>query len=144
MIRIDFSPIDFKIKKQKEKDIIFDEFRKKWVKLTPEEWVRQNILHYITKEKMYPASLIAVEKELMLGELKKRCDVVVYNRDNLPWMIIECKEMNTPITESVMDQILRYHITLPAEFLIVTNGVYCFGFKKEQNKFELIKELPDY
>ena len=118
--------------------------RKRWMTLTPEEWVRQNILQYIVHVKNYPASLIAIEKEIYLGELKKRCDIVVYNRDTLPWMIIECKEMNEQLNAKVLDQILRYHITLPAKYLVVTNGSYCFGFEKREEQFYEIDDLPMY
>ena len=106
--------------------------------------MRQNFLQYIVREKKYPASLIAIEKEIYLGELKKRCDIVVYNRDALPWMIIECKGMDEPLNSKVLDQILRYHITLPATYLVITNGSYCFGFEKREGQFYEIDELPEY
>src|SRR5436305_1202033 len=128
MIKIEYPAYDFKIRKEKNTDLIFDNARKRWVVLTPEEWVRQNFLQYIIGIKNYPVSLIAIEKEISLGELKKRCDIVVYHRNALPWMIIECKEMNEQLNSKVLDQILRYHITLPAKYLVVTNGSYCFGF----------------
>ena len=128
MIKIEYPAFDFKIRKEKNTELIFDTMRKRWLLLTPEEWVRQNFLQYIVQIKNYPASLIAIEKEIYLGELKKRCDIVVYNRDTLPWMIIECKEMNERLNAKVLDQILRYHITLPAKYLVITNGSYCFAF----------------
>ena len=144
MIKIDYPVYDFKIRKEKNIEFIFDAMRKRWLTLTPEEWVRQNILQYIVKVKNYPASLIAIEKEIYLGELKKRCDIVVYNRNTLPWMIIECKEMNEQLNTKVLDQILRYHITLSAKYLVVTNGSYCFGFEKREGQFYEIDELPEY
>lgn len=144
MIKIEFPPHLFKIKKENSAEMIFDAFRKRWVVLTPEEWVRQNILHYITSEKNYPAKLIAVEKEISLGELKKRCDIVVYGRDSLPWMIIECKEMNVQINEGALNQVLRYHITLPAKYLIITNGSYSFGFEKKEGQFFEMNVMPEY
>jgi hypothetical protein len=91
MIKIEYPAYDFKIRKEKNTELIFDAMRKRWLILTGEEWVRQNFLKYIAQVKNYPASLIAIEKEIYLGELKKLCDIVVYNRDTLPWMIIECK-----------------------------------------------------
>lgn len=144
MIKIEYPKHQFKIKKEKDVEMIFDNCRKRWVVLTPEEWVRQNILQYITDIKNYPSKLIAVEKEISLGELKKRCDVVVYDRESLPWMIIECKEMNAPINSKVLDQILRYHITLPSKYLIITNGSYCNGFEKREQQFYEINEFPSY
>ena len=144
MIKIEYPTYDFKIRKEQNTEYIFDPFRKRWLILTPEEWVRQNFLQYIVEVKNYPASLIAIEKEIYLGELKKRCDVVIYNRQTLPWMIIECKEMNETLNSKVLDQILRYHIALPAIYLVVTNGTYCFGFEKKRGQFYEIDELPEY
>jgi predicted type IV restriction endonuclease len=143
MIKIEFPKHQVKIRQQAGVSEVFDIIRKKWFRLSPEEWVRQNMLHYLLLKK-YPASLIAVEKEIKLGELTKRCDVVVYSRKALPFMILECKEMNVTLSEKTLAQVLRYHITLPAEYLIVTNGSYCFGFKKIENQFIETNEFPDY
>jgi hypothetical protein len=144
MIKIEYPKHQFKIKKDNNVDVIFDAFRKRWVVLTPEEWVRQNMLQYLTEIKNYPAKLIAIEKEISLGELKKRCDIVVYDRNALPWMIIECKEMNAALNPKVMEQILRYHITLPAKYLVITNGSYCYGFEKKEEQFFEVYQLPEF
>ena len=144
MIKIHYPKDRVKARQQGGVNEVFDIIRKKWLLLTPEEWVRQNMMQYLLIEKKYPASLISVEKEIKLGELKKRCDLVVYNRDLLPWMIIECKEMNVPLSQKTIEQILLYHITLPATYLIVTNGSYTFGFKKTDNEFLEINEFPDF
>jgi hypothetical protein len=144
MIKINYPEHTFKIKKENNIELIFDPFRKRWFTLTPEEWVRQNILQYLTEIKKYPSTLIAIEKEIYLGELKKRCDIVVYNRNSLPWMIIECKEMNVQINSKVLEQILRYHITLPAKYLVITNGSYCFAFEKKEGQFYETDEFPEY
>ncbi|MDB5211067.1 MAG: restriction endonuclease subunit [Sediminibacterium sp.] len=141
MTRIEYPPFDFRIKKEQEKEWIFDEIRKQWVRLTPEEWVRQNMLQYLLQVKKYPASLIAIEKEISLGELRKRFDILIY-RDAKPWMIIECKEMNASINLKTLEQILRYHITLPAKYLVITNGSYCFGFEKREGQFFEVDEMP--
>ena len=101
--------------------------------LTPEEWVRQNILQYLVKVKKYPTSLIAVEKEIKLGELKKRFDILVY-RESTPWMIIECKEGRIDLSENVLRQILAYNISLSARFLVITNGTDTMGFDIEGGK----------
>lgn len=143
MIKIEFPEHDFKIRTEQAVEKIFDPIRKKWLVLTPEEWVRQNILQYIIQVKKYPASLIAVEKEILLGELKKRCDLVVYSKKLVPWMIIECKEMNANLDGKVLEQVLRYHITLPAQFLMLTNGSYCYGFEKQFKTFVEIHEFPE-
>ena len=144
MIKIEFPKDRIKMKQRGGINEIFDGIRKKWLLLTPEEWVRQNFIQFLLIKKNYPASLIAIEKEIKLGELKKRCDVVIYNRQSQPWMIIECKEMDVTLGEKTLEQILRYHITLPAKYLIITNGSYCFGFKKEKDQFFQIDLFPDY
>lgn len=106
--------------------------------------MRQNIIQYLLVTKNYPPALIAIEKEIKLGELRKRCDIVVYDRNMLPWMIIECKEMNVALSEKTLEQILRYHISLPAEFLIITNGSYSFGFEKKNQEFIEINNFPEF
>ena len=144
MIKIAFPRNEVKTRNLNDGKEVFDVIRKKWLLLTPEEWVRQNMIQYLLLVKEYPSSLIAVEKEIRLGELKKRCDLVVYHRNSLPWMIIECKEMNVPLSEKTLEQILRYHISLPADFLIITNGSYSFGFQKKDNGFFEINEFPEF
>ncbi|SFE79237.1 Type I restriction enzyme R protein N terminus (HSDR_N) [Chitinophaga sp. CF118] len=144
MIFIDFPAPDFKIVRENGRDIIFDRYRKKNVILTPEEWVRQNFLNYLVKTLGYPASLIGIEKEIHLGELKKRCDIVVYNRNTQPWMIVECKEMNVPLTQAVLEQIVRYHMVLPTAYLVITNGVntWCCQHMEEEQQWRFIQQLP--
>lgn len=144
MIRIDYPPHDFRIRKEPETEFIFDEFRKRWVRLTPEEWVRQNFLQYLSQVKKYPLSLIAVEKEIMLGELKKRFDILVYDQRHQPWMMIECKAMEVELSEEVLQQVLRYSITIPAPYLIITNGSYCAGWQKVNGQLAEQSALPDW
>jgi len=144
MIKIDFQDDQPKLRHTNKNKEIFDLVRKKWLVFTPEEWVRQNILLFILLKMNYPASLIAIEKEIKLGELKKRCDIVVYSTNAEPWMIIECKEMKVSLAQKTMEQILRYHITLPAKFLIITNGSFCYGFEKNNNEFLEIDCFPKY
>ncbi|MES2373968.1 MAG: type I restriction enzyme HsdR N-terminal domain-containing protein [Bacteroidota bacterium] len=143
MTRIQYPSFDFRIKKEDEKEWIFDELRKQWVRLTPEEWVRQNMLQYLLQVKKYPASLIAIEKEISLGELRKRFDILIY-RDARPWMIIECKEMNVPLSEATIRQILNYNITIQADYIVITNGTDNHGFLLINGKAEAVLELPDF
>src|SRR4029079_850377 len=102
MIRIEYPAWPFRIKKETEKEFIFDEFRKQWLRLTPEEWVRQNFLQYLLQVKKYPASLTAVEKEIRLGELKKRFDILVYDNQHQPWLMVECKGMDVQLNQVVL------------------------------------------
>ena len=143
MIKIEYPPYQPKIKVDNEKEFIFDEVRKRWVVLTPEEWVRQNFLQYLTQIKKYPASLIAVEKEIKLGDLKKRFDIVVYDADTKPWMIVECKEMNVTLDKLVLDQVLRYNISLNVPYLVITNGSYCMALQLKNDAMKEMNALPE-
>ncbi len=142
MIKITFSKYPFKIRKEDDVEMIFDSIRKRWVALTPEEWVRQNIIRYLLIEKKYPAKLFAVEKEIKLGALRKRCDILIYDKLTHPWMIIECKEMRVTLDVKVMEQTLLYHSSVPVPFLVITNGSYCFGFEKKGDDFFEIDDFP--
>jgi len=144
MIKINFPEQQPALRNRNGTNEIFDQIRKKWLVLTPEEWVRQNIIGFLTIGKNVPSPLISIEKELKLGELKKRYDIVIFNRQMVPWMIIECKEMNVALSEKVLDQILRYNISIPAKYLIITNGRYCFGFEKRRQTLLEIDEFPDF
>jgi hypothetical protein len=144
MIKIQYPPHRPNIKMLDGKEFIFDEIRRQWVVLTPEEWVRQNFLGYLVREKLYPASLLAVEKEIEVSGLRKRFDIVVYGRDALPWMIVECKEMNVALKGPVLDQALRYNISLGVKYIAITNGSYCYAFLANAGKLEEINELPAF
>ena len=143
MIDIDFPAYDFKIKKEKGKEIIFDSLRKQWVSLTPEEWVRQNFLQYLIQIKKYPASLIAIEREIALGDLRKRFDIVVYKHAK-PWMIVECKEMNVALSESTLKQVLNYNIALEVKYLIITNGKATYGLSLIGKEHSWLSEIPEF
>ena len=142
MLFIQFPEAAFRIRQQAGRELLFDTLRKKWVVLTPEEWVRQNFISYLTQTLAYPLQLIAVEKEFRLGELKKRFDLLVYNNQHEPWMMIECKAMDIELNDAVLQQLLRYHISLPVEYLVITNGKHSFGFRKTKGQLLEIEELP--
>ena len=143
MIDIQFPGLPFKIKKINNRDFVFDVFRKQWIVLTPEEWVRQNFLQYLVEIKKYPASLIAVEREILVGELRKRFDIVVF-KDAKPWMVVECKELKIALSEAVISQILNYNIYLQVEYLVVTNGNQTFGIHAQGNTHQWLENLPDF
>ncbi len=143
MIDIKFEDYKFRIKQQNGKDYVFDTNRKRWVTLTPEEWVRQNIIQYLIQSMHYPGSLISVEKEVKLGDLRKRFDIVIYKQEQ-PWMIVECKEMNVELTEATIRQILNYNITLQVKFLVITNGRQTFALALNNGSFEWLSQLPVY
>ena len=142
MIKIKYPSFKFTIKENEGSEIIFDVLRKKWIALTPEEWVRQNFIQYLLQEAKYPSALIAIEKEIMLGEMKKRFDVLIYNHDHKPWMMIECKSMDVNLDQKVLDQVLRYNISVPVQYMVITNGEYSYAFERKEGGLLMLEELP--
>jgi hypothetical protein len=143
MIKIEYPPPSFRTRKENNKDFLFDPLRKKWLLLTPEEWVRQNFVQYLIRVMKYPAALIAMEKEIMLGELKKRFDILVYDTDHKPWMMVECKEMNVKMDEPVLQQVLRYNISIPVSYIIITNGNATYGWERD-GELKSLDVLPSW
>lgn len=145
MIKIYYPSHSFKIREpESKKEEIFDELRKLWVRLTPEEWVRQNFIQYLLQVKNYPASYMAVEKKMKLGELNKRFDILIFDKAAQPWMLIECKAVNESLDSRVLWQVLRYHMAIPVKYLVITNGEQCHAFVKGLLEFEAIASLPAY
>lgn len=145
MIKIYYPAHPFKIREtEPKKEEIWDELRKLWVRLTPEEWVRQNFIQYLLQVKKYPASYMAVEKRMKLGELNKRFDLMVFNKSAQPWMLVECKAIKEKLDSRVLWQVLRYNMAIPVKFLVVTNGEECHAFIKGLTDFEGIATLPAY
>ncbi|MFV0604453.1 MAG: type I restriction enzyme HsdR N-terminal domain-containing protein [Niabella sp.] len=144
MIDIHYPQPEFKIEQRNGVPYIFDSIRKKWLVLQDEEWVRQNFVHFLIGVKKYPQSLIALEKEIKLGTLKKRFDILVYNQQHTPWMLIECKAPDINLTDEVLQQALRYNIVMPSQYLIITNGNYTFGWEKKNQQLVSIEALPEF
>ncbi len=109
--------------------------------ITPEEWVRQNFLLYLTEVLLFPASLIAVEKQLSVGEMKKRFDIVVYDKESRPCLIVECKEMNVALSENVLKQALQYNVSIRARYLFITNGSHTMLFENDGSNFREVDKL---
>ncbi len=146
MLSLNFPSYPFRFKSSENKQQIFDIIRKKFVSLQPEEWVRQNVIHFLTMDKKYPTSLINVEKTLSLKGLKKRYDVVVFNTDGSIHILVECKSPNIKISQVVFDQIARYNLKMQAEYLMVTNGLDHFYCKMnyEEEKYSFLRQIPDF
>jgi hypothetical protein len=145
MIKIYYPPHPFKIREpERKKEEIWDELRKLWVRLTPEEWVRQNFIQYLLQVKQYPASYIAVERKIKLGELDKRFDLLVFDKSAQPWMLIECKSTEEKLDNRVRWQVLRYNMAIPIKYVVITNGTECHAFIKGLLDFEEIPVLPAY
>ncbi|MBC7948202.1 MAG: type I restriction enzyme HsdR N-terminal domain-containing protein [Chitinophagaceae bacterium] len=142
MLLVKYPEPSFRMKNEAGKEFIFDTLRRKWLSLTPEEWVRQNFIQYLVQVGNYPATLIALEKEIWLGELKKRFDVLVYNKNHEPWMIVECKAGSIRLNDATLQQALRYNLSVPVEYLLITNGEMTFGWHKRDGRLHVIDELP--
>ena len=142
MLTVQYPEPEFRIRKEEGREQVFDRFRKKWVTLTPEEWVRQNFVAYLTQVLKYPESLLAIEKEIKLGELNKRFDILIYNREHQPWLMVECKAPEVNLSEDVLQQVLRYSITLPVTYLLITNGSYTMGWKRENGQLQPLTGMP--
>jgi type I site-specific restriction endonuclease len=146
MQKLNFPSYIFRFKNSENKVSIFDEIRKKYIILTPEEWVRQHVVQFLITEKKYPKSLINVEKVLTVNGLRKRYDIVVFNPDGSIVVLVECKAPEIKTSQATFDQIARYNMTLKAKHLMVTNGHnhYFCQMDYENEKYEFLKELPNY
>lgn len=146
MIKLNLPKYNFKLKNSENKTLIFDKLRKKYMVLTPEEWVRQHFVQFLINEKKYPISLIAIEKQLTVNNLKKRSDILVFNSKGNPNILVECKAPSVKITQDTFDQIARYNLKLKANYLIVTNGLKHYYCKMDFNKetYVFLKEIPNY
>ncbi len=146
MQQLNFKQYSFRFKKQEAKTLIFDLVRKKFMVLTPEEWVRQHCVHFLINELNYPLSLINVEKQIKLHDTTKRYDIVVFNSDGSIHLIVECKAPKIKISQETFDQIARYNHVLKAQYLMVTNGLehyYC-NMDFENERYSFLEALPPY
>lgn len=146
MQQLNLPSYTFRLKSNEKQTLIFDELRKKYVILTPEEWVRQHFVNYLISYKKYPTSLIAIEKQLSINNLKKRTDILVFTSKGVPNIIIECKAPTIKITQNTFDQIARYNLKLNAKYLIVTNGIQHYYCKMdiENKNYVFIEDIPNY
>lgn len=146
MHKLNLPEYPVKFGESSEKLTIFDPIRKRYVILTPEEWVRQNFILYLIKDKKFPTSLLAVEKKIVLHTLTKRCDIVVYNNKGNALLIVECKSPDVNISQKTFDQIARYNMKLKVNYLIVTNGLkhYCCYIDYENDSYSFLEGIPEY
>lgn len=146
MTRLNLPPFEIKLRGTKAQPQIFDILRKKYIALTPEEWVRQHFVHFMVEHKGYPAALMANEIQLKVGEKTLRADSVLYSRDLKPRMIIEYKAPHIPITQKVFDQISIYNMLLHVDYLVVSNGLQHYICKMDYNdkKYLFLEDIPDY
>ncbi len=146
MYRLNLPQYEIKVAERNGKTVIFDNLRRRFVSLTPEEWVRQHFVHFLTGHKGYPAALLANEVELTCGQKRLRCDSVLYDISARPRMIIEYKSPEIALTQKVFDQISVYNMLLHVDYLIVSNGLqhYCCKMDYEKRTYAFLKEIPEY
>lgn len=146
MFRLNLPTYEIKIAQRGNKQLIFDFLRRKYVALTPEEWVRQHFVHYLIEHKSYPAGLIGNEVELNVGEKKLRCDTILYNKVAQPQMIIEYKAPQIKLQQKTFDQISAYNLLLKVDYLIVSNGMQhiCCRMDYENQKYCFLEDIPNY
>ena len=146
MLKLNLPTFDYKINRSRDGLQIYDRLRRKFVALTPEEWVRQHFVEFIITHKGFPQSLIANEIGITLNNTRRRCDTVVYDNTATPLVIIEYKAPSVEITQATFDQIVRYNMVLQAKYLIVSNGLnhYCCSIDYTNQTYQFLKEIPSY
>ena len=146
MQKLNLPSYHFKLKSNEKHTLIFDNLRKKYLVLTPEEWVRQHFVRFLVDQKKYPTSLIAIEKQLKINNLTKRSDIVIFNKTGNPYILVECKAPSVKITQATFDQIARYNLRLNANYLIVTNGLqhYFCKIDVKNETYIFLEDIPDY
>ena len=146
MISLNLPSFDIKIRREGNRAVVLDPLRRRWVALTPEEWVRQHFVNLLVSEKHYPATLVANEVQLSVCEKVMRADTVVYDRTLRPRMIVEYKAPTVAITQKVFDQISVYNLLLRVDYLAVSNGRqhYVCRMDYDNEKYSFLEDLPDY
>lgn len=146
MEELNLPPYPFKVKSENGKQFIFDEIRKKYLVLTPEEWVRQHFIMYLNSEKEFPLSLMSIERGLLVNNMPRRSDIVIFGKDGKPRMVVECKAPKIKITQNVFDQAARYNMQLKVPFLTVTNGLshYCCLIDHKRKSYDFLEEIPPF
>ncbi len=139
---LNLPPFSHKIKESEGKTYIFDKIRKKYVFLSPEEWVRQHLIHYLTLTVNIPASLIKIESSLNYNKLQKRSDLKVYDRDGKIFLLAECKAPNVKLDDKTVKQICTYNKTIEAPYLLISNGMDIFCWSSKNDKIEFLDKVP--
>jgi len=146
MYELNLPTFDFRLKKEKEQIFIYDSIRKKYVVLTPEEWVRQHIVHFLINHKHYPATLMNVEVGMNIRSMTRRADIVCYDSQANVLLIVECKAPEVKITQNVFEQIAQYNMSLKSKYLLVSNGLehYSCSIDHEAKTYQFLQVIPDY
>jgi type I site-specific restriction endonuclease len=143
--KLNFPNAEFRFQKKSDRNVfVFDIVRKKFIKLNPEEWVRQHIIHFLVSYKSVPISKLSIEKQLVLNNTKRRTDIVIYDKGIAPLVLIECKAYDVELNQNVIDQALRYNLELKVPFVFLSNGLQHFFIKTVSNNFEQLNDFPEY
>lgn len=144
-IKLNFPDVYFRLREQGGRDEIWDSIRCRWLVLTPEEWVRQHVIHYLSAYKQADPMLIQQEQGLKLHGMSRRADIVVYDRSASPRMIVECKAPHVKLTQEVLEQVVRYNLVLEVPYVLITNGMthYCFAFDFDTKRYNALSVIPD-
>ncbi|MCC8174552.1 MAG: type I restriction enzyme HsdR N-terminal domain-containing protein [Odoribacter sp.] len=144
-MELNLPSFEYKVKKENGQMLIFDVIRKKYVIITPEEWVRQHFVHYLVNHKKYPLTLMAVEKEIDLYGLKRRFDIVCFDRKATPFLIVECKAPSVSVCQKVFEQAFNYNVCLQAKYVVIINGIKHFcGYIEHEKGFCLLNNIPEF
>ena len=146
MQKLNLPAIDAKLKKEEGKVWIFDMIRKKYVVLTPEEWVRQHFIHFLIHELKYPKSLFRIESSLTYNKLQKRSDILIFDRDGKPWMLVECKSADIRLSQNAFNQVAVYNMTVNAKYIAVSNGRihFCCEAAKHGGASIFLNSFPQF
>ena len=146
MQELNLPSYEFRLNKDDGQLRIFDEIRKKFVALTPEEWVRQHFIRFLIEKKSIPAGLIILEKQIIMNTMARRPDILIHNKQGEPILIVECKAPEVEISQDTFDQVARYNSVLKVPFLIVTNGMrhYCCQMDYQDSTYRFLEDIPDY
>jgi hypothetical protein len=146
MVTLNLPPYAYALKREGDKVFILDVLRKKYLLLTPEEWVRQHFVHYLINEQRYPKTLIKVEGGLKFNSLSKRSDIVIFSRSGEPWMLVECKAPDQKLRQATIDQAATYNHTLRARYIVITNGMshICCEVNWENGVTKQLQVLPAF
>ncbi len=144
--KLSFPSFEFRIEKINDKLMIFDVLRKKSVRLTPEEWVRQHLIRYLIDFRKYPKSMIKVESGLKYNKLVKRSDILVFGQDGTPFMVIECKSPESKLDDKVMHQVAVYSRSLRVKYIGISNGLkhYCWEIDQDSQSTRSLDDFPEY
>jgi hypothetical protein len=146
MQELNLPTYEYRLQREGGQVRIFDPIRKKYVALTPEEWVRQHFINYLLTEKSAPAGLMILEKKIIMNTMTRRPDILVYDKKGEPVLIVECKSPEVAISQDTFDQIARYNSVIRASYLVVTNGLqhYCCKMAHEDNSYQFLEDVPNY